>query len=146
MKFNWGYKIAAIYLVFVAGILFLVVKSSRQQMDLVTTDYYAEEIKYQEKIDQTNRAKKLSEPVRISLKEDGLQIFFPKDFQGKTISGTALLYYPADEKKDIETRIQTNQNQLYVTIPDKRSGMHMLKLNWEVDGVSYYHEEPVFMP
>ena len=65
MKFNWGYKIVLVYCVFVAGILYLVVQSSRQQMDLVTDDYYAQEIKYQEKIDQSKRASALSEPIRL---------------------------------------------------------------------------------
>jgi nitrogen fixation protein FixH len=146
MKFNWGYKIAAFYLVFVAGILYLVVQSSRQQMDLVTPDYYAQEIKYQEKIDQSKRAAALSEPIRYQVISDGIQISFPQEFQGKSITGDALLYYPADEKKDIAVTIQTNQNQMIIPIPDKRSGMHILKVNWEVDGVSYYFEEPVFMP
>jgi hypothetical protein len=115
-------------------------------MDLVTPDYYAQEIRYQEKIDQTNRVSKLSEPLRLEVSGDGIVILFPKDFQGKTISGTALLYYPADVKKDIETGIQTSENKMRLAIPDKRSGMHILKLNWKVDGVSYYYEEPVFMP
>ncbi len=65
MKFNWGYKIVLVYSVFVAGILYLVVQSSRQQMDLVTDDYYAQEIRYQEKIDQSKRASALSEPIRL---------------------------------------------------------------------------------
>ncbi|MGL6269890.1 MAG: FixH family protein, partial [Chitinophagaceae bacterium] len=71
MKFNWGYKIAVFYLVFIAGIMFLVIKSSRQQMDLVTTDYYAQELKYQDKIDQSKRADGLSEPIRHEVSEKG---------------------------------------------------------------------------
>ena len=67
MKFNWGYKIVLVYSVFVAGILYLVVQSSRQQMDLVTDDYYAQEIRYQEKIDQSKRASALSEPIRYQV-------------------------------------------------------------------------------
>ena len=59
MKFNWGYKITVFYLVFIAGIMYLVIQSSRQKMDLVTTDYYAQELKYQDKIDQSKRAGEL---------------------------------------------------------------------------------------
>ena len=56
MKFNWGHKILGIYFVFITGIAFMVVMSSRQKIDLVTPDYYAEEIKFQEKIDEKNNA------------------------------------------------------------------------------------------
>jgi hypothetical protein len=146
MKFNWGYKIVLVYCVFVAGILYLVVQSSRQQMDLVTDDYYAQEIKYQEKIDQSKRASALSEPVRFQLTEAGIEVNFPKEFDGKNIIGNALLYYPANEKKDVSASINTTQGKIQISIPDKRSGMHILKINWEVEGVSYYFEETVFLP
>ncbi len=52
-----------VYLVFVAGILFFVYKSSRQNEDLVTQDYYGEEIQYQKKIDQTARTNALSDTI-----------------------------------------------------------------------------------
>jgi hypothetical protein len=146
MKFNWGYKIVFIYVVFVTGILYLVVQSSRQQMDLVTDDYYAQEIRYQEKIDQSKRAAALSEPIHYQLTDQGIEISFPKEFLGKTITGNALLYYPANEKKDVAAVVNTNQGKMLITIPDKRSGMHILKINWQVDGVSYYFEESVFLP
>jgi hypothetical protein len=146
MKFNWGYKITVFYLVFIAGIMFLVIQSSRQQMDLVTPDYYAQELKYQDKIDQSKRANGLTEPIRYQVSEKSILINFPKEFLGKNIIGNVQLYYPADEKKDILASIETNQNQFQLSVPEKRSGMHILKVNWEVDGLSYYFEEPIFMP
>ena len=44
---NWGYKIILVYVLFVAGIVFLVVRSSMENTDLVTSDYYEKELKYQ---------------------------------------------------------------------------------------------------
>ena len=52
MKLSWGHKIAATYLVFVAGMVFLVFKANNEKFDLVTKDYYGAELKYQEVIDQ----------------------------------------------------------------------------------------------
>ena len=49
---NWGHKIIAVYVVFIAGMIFLVFKSSRQNIELVTEDYYAKELVYQQKIDE----------------------------------------------------------------------------------------------
>ena len=67
---NWGYKILAVYLVFVAGIVVMVYKSSTQKIDLVTTDYYAKELKYQERIDAVKRTTALSGKVRYEVKEN----------------------------------------------------------------------------
>ncbi len=146
MKFNWGYKIAVVYLIFVAGILYLVVLSSRQEVDLVTTDYYAQELRYQEKIDQRARAEKLSEPVRFSLEPGAVRIRFPKEFEGKEIKGDVLLYYPADSKKDIHASIQAVNNGMTLAIPEKRSGMHILQVSWQSGNQTYYFEENLFIP
>ena len=52
MQFNWGTKIAIVYLLFVAAILYLVMQSSLHKIDLVTPDYYEEETNYQERNSQ----------------------------------------------------------------------------------------------
>jgi len=91
---NCGYKILIVYAVFVSGIMFLVFKSFSQKMDLVTTDYYAKELKYQQKIDETNRVNTLSAPLICEIKDDELIIVFPKDFSGKNISGEFGKRYP----------------------------------------------------
>jgi nitrogen fixation protein FixH len=146
MKFNWGYKIMTVYIVFVAGIMYLVVQSSRQAQDLVTPDYYAQELRYQERIDQSSRAASLSEPVRYSLEPGSIRIRFPKEFEGKAITGQILLYYPADSKKDVNAKIQATGNEMTLAIPEKRSGMHVLQVSWESGGQSYYFEENLFIP
>ena len=62
---NWGYKILTVYIIFIAGILLLVFKSSTQNQDLVTKDYYEQELKYQQVIDATERANALSSEVKF---------------------------------------------------------------------------------
>ena len=42
---NWGHKIIIVFVVFAAGILTLVTKSMRTRVDMVTPDYYGEELK-----------------------------------------------------------------------------------------------------
>ena len=60
MKISWGYKIAGAYLLFVAGIMFLVYKANNETYDLVTENYYEEELKFQNVIDKKQRASSLS--------------------------------------------------------------------------------------
>lgn len=57
LKLNWGAGIAVLYMGFVAMIVLLVVMSMRQKIDLVTDEYYAEELLFQGKIDKIKRAK-----------------------------------------------------------------------------------------
>lgn len=146
MKLNWGIGITVVYIMFIGGIMFMVMLSGRQKIDLVTEDYYEQEIKYQERIDQAGRSAALSEKVLVALKGNSLEIRFPSEFAGKSISGKALLYYPADIKKDFTSAISTTDNRFTLEIPEHGSGLHILKLSWESGGITYYNEEQVFFP
>ncbi len=52
---NWGVGIAIVYILFVLGMLTLVFKSRSQKIDLVTENYYQQELAYQEEIDAKQR-------------------------------------------------------------------------------------------
>ena|SRR5664279_3222110 len=140
---NWGYKILLVYLVFVTGILFLVFKSSSQKIDLVTTNYYEKELKYQQTIDAAKRGNSLSEPVKCIIKDNNFIVQFPKDFEGKKLSGQVVLYCPSDEEKDILHNFSVNDALVAVPIPPATSKHYELHLSWQVDGISYYFEQKI---
>ena len=142
---NWGYRILMVYVFFVAGILFLVFKSSSQKMDLVTTDYYEKELKYQQKIDETNRVNALSATVSCEIKNGNMVILFPKDFAGKNITGEAVLYCPSDEDKDDTQKFNIMDTTLIVAIPSLKKNAYELHLSWQANGLDYYFEKKIII-
>jgi hypothetical protein len=142
MKFNWGAKITLVYLLFVAGIMFLVLQSGRQKIDLVTPDYYEQEIKYQERIDQSKRAEALTGKLSVQSQGDSLIIRFPEEQAAREIKGHLWVYYPADESLDVKADIRTGNGRAVMVLPvnEKRSGMSILKTNWSCEGIDYYTE------
>jgi len=144
MKVSWGYKIAFVYIGFVAFIVILVFKASNQKFDLVTKDYYEQELKYQQVIDQAANTKKLSTPVSVERKDGELRIIFPPEMKNKKKHVDFYLYYPADAKKDFRKSFQLDENELIQALPGGMSGMYELKLLWEAEGVKYYFEQKLF--
>lgn len=144
MKLSWGHIITSGYLVFVMGIGFLVYKASSQKFDLVTKDYYEQELKYQEVIDQSANTSKLSAPIIVEKKDGQMQIVFPAEMKGKKKTIDFYLYYPADVKKDFRKTIETRDNELLQPLPSAMTGMYELKLSWEVEGIKYYFEKKLF--
>jgi len=142
---NWGSKILIVYIVFVLGIVFMVYKSSTQNTDLVTTDYYAKELKYQDKIDEAKRVSALSDSVAYSIKNNALTIQFPRDFAGKQLAGEAVLYCPSDEKKDMKQRFTLKDEPLQMQIPAGDKGLYELHLSWQDGGVTYYIEKKIII-
>jgi len=142
---NWGYKILIAYLVFVAGILFLVYKTSKETNELVTKNYYAKELKYQQIIDAANNASSLSSKPKISYNNDNLKIVFPEDFNGKVISGNVELYYAADEQKDLSLKFEIRVLDYRIPISNNNKGLHQVNLSWSVNDVDYYYEQKIFI-
>jgi len=142
---NWGYKILFVYVAFVSIIMFLVFKASFQKDDLVTNDYYAQELKYQQRIDETERTNALSAALRYEIIDGKLVINFPKDFSGKEITGTVVLYCPSDEQKDIKQNFTLQDNALAVTIPALYKGSFELHISWSSTGKQYYYEKKIII-
>jgi hypothetical protein len=144
MKLSWGYKIMFVYIAFVAGMGVLVFKASNQKFDLVTKDYYDQELKYQQVIDQAANSSRLSAPVIIERNKGELKISFPNEMQNKKKLVDFYLYYAADAKKDFRKSFELNENELVQALPVGMKGMYELKLSWESEGVKYYFEQKLF--
>ena len=133
-----------VYIAFVAGMGFLVFKASTQKFDLVTKDYYEQELKYQQVIDQSANSSRLSAPVTIERKEGELTISFPDEMKNIKKRIDFYLYYAADAKKDFRKSFVINENKLAQALPIGMKGMYELKLLWEAEGVKYYFEKKLF--
>lgn len=142
---NWGYKIIGVFAVFVTGIIFLVVSSFSQNIDLVTTDYYEEELKYQTTIDATTRANALSAKMKCSVSNDTLLIEFPAEMKNIEVNAEVWLYFIADKKKDIKKTIQTSNGEILLPLTSTNKGLHDVKISWLAAGEQYYFEQKIFL-
>ena len=142
---NWGYKILIVYAVFFSGILFLVVKSSEQKVDMVTTDYYDKELKYQQQIDAMSNVDQLSDTVKYEMNGSNLAIIFPKDFLGKKVTGNAVLYCPSDEDKDMTHQFSSTDTTIF--FPVRKTGRleYELQLSWQSGGKNYYFKKKLLI-
>ena len=143
---NWGYKILIVYMIFIGGIGFLVFKSTMQNQDLVTPDYYEQELKYQQKIDEIQRSNQLSASVKYELKNGVIDIIFPKEMKDKEVTAQVLLYCIADKIKDTKKEFTTNTAAIAFNLPAANKGLHELQINWQSQGVTYYYKDKILVP
>lgn len=142
---NWGYKILFVYLAFITGILFMVFRSTGEKTDLVAPDYYEQELKYQDKIDQAGRTASLSSPLQYNIANGRLSISFPGDFKGKTLEGNIILYCPSDKRKDLRQPFMVMDETVSLGLPGHYAGMFELQVSWKSDGNTYYYEKKIFI-
>jgi hypothetical protein len=146
MKSNWGYNIAAFYIFFVIVLLIVVFIFMRQDVGLVTNDYYAKEIAYQEEIDKTNRTKELTEQLDITAEPAQIKFSFPKMFRSGDIDGTIHFYRPSNKENDFVADIVTDSSRIqFIKTGKLEKGLWKVKVDWSIKNISYFNEKIVMV-
>ncbi len=144
MKISWGHSILFTYLAFAAGILCMVYLTSRENRDLVSENYYADELAYQSVIDQSANTAALSTAITVEEFTDKIMVALPKELEGTQSSGKWMLYFAADRQKDLTGEFETNTGSATIIIPQQAKGLYTLTLQWETAGKSYYFEQDIY--
>ena len=144
MTFNWGHKLTFGFIAFAGMIVYMVVQSMNTRYELVSNEYYKDELQYQRVIDGASRANQLSSKATVTQQNDELVIQLPAEMQQKTITGSLWFYNATDSKKDKKLALQVN-GKAAQTIDSKLfiPGTYTAKLSWESNGENYYSEVPV---
>ena len=146
MKFNWGTGIVLAFIGFISFIMYFVISmntNKKYEHDLVTEDYYKQELEFQNEINKETNAKKLTENIRWKKTNEGLVITFPETFKSNSISGNVFLYRPSNKQLDFETSISLSDHHLL--IPDKRllGGRWNIKVDWKYNGEEYLYKQEI---
>lgn len=141
MKLNWGSGIAITYILFMAGVLILVFIFMNQDVHLVTDDYYAKEIEYQQQIDKVERTKLLSEQPVVTFSDGVFMVSFPKSVKN-IINGEIQIYRPSDSNLDKTASIFLDaENRQLIKPPINLPGLWKVKIDWTRNDTNYYNEK-----
>ena len=144
MRINWGTGIVLAFIGFIGFIMYFIITMNidkKYDHDLVTEDYYKEELEYQKDIDKLKNSKSLSENISYQKTKEGLLVKFPSNIEPEKITGTLFLYRPSNKQLDFETAISLSKSHLL--IPDSRlvDGRWNIKIDWQYNGKSYLFKE-----
>lgn len=145
MKISWGWKIMILYSGFVAMILCLVIAANRQHFDLVSKDYYEEEIAYQKVLDAGKNQSALSHPLNIHANDKAVIIDFPDEFKSKTLTGDIQFYAPVNAEWDRNFKINAQDNSVSILRTSLHNTRYTIKISCTVDGKCYYQESEILL-
>jgi nitrogen fixation protein FixH len=143
MKLNWGNGIAIFFSLFVVFMLFMVYKSTTVRHDLVSENYYADELEYQDVIDAKNNFIESEADFEVKRTEIGLNLVVSDHVVKSFESGKIILQRPSDQRMDVEIAWSGESN---LSIPSGKliGGKYKLIASWRADGEQYHFEESVF--
>ena len=145
MKSNWGNWIAFAYIAFVALIGFMVYMTFGEKWDLVSEDYYEQEIRYQEKIDQKSQALADEVKPQISVEGKNLVVKIPSNKEEGQLSGAINFFRPSDASKDFQFEL-SGMGSEEIPLDRFSKGKYLAKIEWEIDGNKYYNEQTLIIP
>lgn len=147
LNISWGTKIIILISGFAILMGTMVTMAFRQNIELVSEDYYNQELKYQDRINELNNANALSEKITHKIFPVGIYFQFPEFFKTKNVTGEIIFFRPSDKIKDYKTPIILNSDgQQFISSEYLSKGRYDLKIRWEADSKAYFTEEIIIFP
>ncbi len=138
MNFGKGIVIAFVFFaLFIGTLVFICIK---QDINLVSVNYYQEELAHGQKMEQIANSKDLvSEPI-ITVMGNRIEVDFQQFDQLE--NGELKLMRPSDVKLDQKFTLQTSaeRHQQFVMLGWK-PGLYRASMKWTMNGKEYYFEK-----
>ena len=141
MKMNWGNGILIAFILFCSFIIAIVWKSFQYDVNLVSEQYYQEELEYQQRIDAIKNTKELDKEVVIEQVGEKLSIKLPNNYLKE---GNIHFYRPEDAKMDRTVPITALESE--ITLALLTSGRYTAKLSWSDSNKTYFAEKDIYIP
>jgi nitrogen fixation protein FixH len=141
----WPYAIVVCMVMFMAYIASFVYKALNQDVDLVSKDYYEQEIKYQDKIDMVGRTKAAGDvSIKYNPETAAILLQLPESFKGQTITGKINLFRPSNDELDQELPLQLGRDlsQLIETAALEK-GLWKVRVSFTATDETYFAEQTI---
>lgn len=138
---DWGKGIVLVFVAFAAIMISMVtICMKKDDLHLVTQNYYEEEIKYQDHIDKVNNANELSyEALEFDNLQKSVTISLPVGAKAELH-----LFRPSDARLDQKLVVDVVDDETKVVdLAMLKTGYWLMKLTWSAEGKSYYQEKKI---
>lgn len=137
---SWGNKLLLVFIGFALLMGTLVYKCTQQTFELVSNDYYGDELRYQDNIDGSNNANKISDLI-IAQTADQLIVQLPKEQLGMQVTGKLWFYCADNASNDRKFALEMNSDGAMTIDKSKliRTN-YQVKISWLAGQQKFYKE------
>ena len=139
-KFTWGHGVIVALGSFIAFILFMIFMfpNGQQNSEMITENYYEEELDYQNVIDAKNNADLLAEKPQYVQDASGIKVVFPKEISNANAKFSIDLHRADDQKLDVKREMTLDgSNAIFIPAKVLVKGNYVLRTHWTKDNKKY---------
>ncbi|OON66230.1 FixH family protein [Hymenobacter sp. CRA2] len=138
----WPYAIIATFVLFACFIGYMVKQAMGTSVDLVSKDYYEQELQHQQRMNAVARTAALPGTVTLTHTAGTLTLQLPASLRGQEVSGKVQFFRPSDQTLDFSVPLRpdaTGAQQLSTT--KLKPGYWRVRLDFEAGGQPYFVEK-----
>jgi hypothetical protein len=142
----WPAGIIVTFALFFAGTVGLVVMAFSQKVDLVSADYYEQELKFQGQIDRVERTRHAATQATVAYDAATrcIIVALPAEQAGHEVSGRIELYRPSASGLDRAVKLAPDtQGVQRVDAAGMSAGLWKVRVSWTVAHQDYFLDQMV---
>lgn len=147
MRLSWGQGIFLTMTAFVLLMAWFAWRAYMHSEELVTENYYEQELVYQHQIDKRNNLAALGGNAAVLGEAGRIVVQLPEAHRGHAVKGVARLLRPSDHRADRELPLVPDSlGRCTLDMADALRGAYRISVDWEVDGKGFLLESDVYLP
>jgi len=142
----WPHAIIAWFVIFAAAMAAWIAVAVRQRMDLVRSDYYEEEVRYQGQLDRLNRTAAIRSDVAINYdaRKREVVLLLPAAHLTPRPTGRIHFYRPSNASLDFHVPLAVDAaGQQGIGTDALRGGLWKVRVQWLAAGHDYFFEQVI---
>lgn len=146
IKLHWGWAVVialASFMLFISIIVFQLLFKKEYDHELVSKNYYKDELLYQLEVDKLENAKKLPQDLSLIVQDGRLTLVFPEGMNYNTIQGTVYFQYVIEEQHDFELVLSPSSALFLIDSKQLIKGLWYVTVDWNYQGVSYLYKDKI---
>jgi nitrogen fixation protein FixH len=144
-NFNWGHGIIVTFVLFGAFMAYFYVNMSKESIELVGKNYYADGQAFQEKINERKHTASLSSKAKLEFSADFQQAKI--EFPSSVTQAILLFYRPSNASQDKTLSVSADTAGLsLINTAFLVKGPWKVSLSWEKDGKNFIEEQRIQVP
>lgn len=138
---NWGNSLVLVFILFAGFIFYLVYGCMNTDINLVSKEYYKEELDYQKVLDKTANAKSLKNEISLSLNDKTLQLELPAEIKTGETSGNIFIYSVQNASRDQNKALAFDTDgRQSIDVSKLLPGAYIAKISYSNAGKDFYSE------
>lgn len=139
---NWGKAITIALIVFMSYIIYMVVVLVSQDTDLVSPDYYKDEVAFEREITAQQNAVNNSSRLNIDVSKEGLYLSLQTP---DVINLLNVHLYRANSKSD-DVNVEAKGKSLFIESSQLKTGKYYLTTKWKIQDKNFQLRDTVWIP